>query len=423
MPGEKLSRIFFKPMRVILLVLDAVGVGEMPDVLLVRPQDKGANTLKRVMQSAGHFGLTNLFQLGLGHIVASREGSGVPISSAWASYGISRLAHKGADSYLGHQEIMGTIPKPPETTLMRQAADSLEQKLTGHGHFVRRPLAGKSLLLIDEAVIIGDNLEADPGLNINLTVATDLIGFEEALRIGRIVRDAVCVSRVIVFGGPGIDISDILGHVEQRENGQIGVDSPSLGVYNDHLQVQHLGYGVDPERQAASILSRKGIPVILIGKMADLIVCPGSIRDPVVPTQQVMEAVFRSYRDTRDAFIAATVQETDLAAHEGDLLRLAAVLAEVDQGLGLLLSEMTAEDVLIICADHGNDPQLNVGLHTREETPLLIYQKGKRAIQLGTRDTLADIGATIAHLFNAPPTQDGSIIAYGGTHEARDTNS
>jgi phosphopentomutase len=218
------------------------------------------------------------------------------------------------------------------------------------------------------------------------------------------------VSRVIVFGGPGIDVDTIMSHVKLRANGQIGVDSPSLGVYNERLSVQHLGYGVDPDRQAASILARKGIPVVLIGKMADLIICPGAIKNPLVPTPLVMEAIRRSYNDLPDAFIAATVQETDLAAHEGDFHRLANVLEQVDQGLGILLDEMAAEDVLIICADHGNDPIMNVGLHTREETPLLVYRKGHPGISLGVRNTLADIGATVAHLFHASPTQDGSII-------------
>lgn len=399
-------------MRLILLVLDALGIGAMPDVPAVRPQDQGANTLGSLVRSVGRLDLNNLRRLGLGQI-GSLGQPDLPVPGPLASYGRSRLAHQGADSYLGHQEIMGTIPKPPVATLMNQAAYRLEGQLRSLDHTVTRPLPGKSLLLVDGAVIIGDNLEADPGLNINLTVATDLIDFEKALEIGRVVRAAVSVARVIVFGGPGIDTDDILSHVELRVNGQIGVDSPSLGVYNQDLRVQHLGYGVDPRRQAASILFEMGLPVMLLGKMADLIVCPGASRDSVVPTSQVMSVLLQSYLDLREGLIAATVQETDLAAHEGDPSRLALVLEEVDRGLGALLPMMEPEDVLIICADHGNDPLMNVGLHTREETPLLVYQKGQRAGFLGVRDTLADIGATITHLFGAGPTQDGSIIEHG----------
>jgi phosphopentomutase len=396
-------------MRVILLVLDGLGVGEMPDVVLVRPQDRGANTLKSLGQSLVNLRIDNLRKLGLGKVIAL-PGLETPASGSLAGYGRSRLAHYGADSYLGHQEILGTIPKMPVKTLMSQAAPLLEKLLADHGHQVRRPLDGKNLLLVDEAVLVGDNLEADPGLIINLTVATELIPFKEALKIGQIVRDSVQTSRVIVFGGPGIDVGDILHHVRQVDNGQVGVDSPALGVYNEHLQVQHMGYGVDPARQAPFILSQNGLPVVLIGKMADLVVCPAAVKDPVVPTPQVMEAVLQHFRDTPEVFIAATVQETDLAAHEGDIPRMGCVLEQVDQALGVFLAECSFEDVLIICADHGNDPCINVGRHTREETPLLVYQKGQLAVDLGARDTLADIGATVTYLFHAPSTQDGTII-------------
>ena len=404
------------PMRVILLVLDGVGIGENPDVWQSRPQDQGAHTLRSLRQNIPDLYLKNLARLGLEHALAARDGLRLPDWQPAASYGRSRLAHPGADSYLGHQEIMGTIPKRPALALMSQVVSELEGLITSQGYQVRRPLEGKNLLLVNEAVIVGDNLEGDPVVTINLTVATDHIPFDEALRIGKIVRQAVYTSRVIVFGGPGIDANDILDRVQERANGQIGVDSPSLGVYNKNLHVVHLGYGVDPDQQAASILSRHGVRVVLIGKMADLIICPEAHRNPVVPTALVMQATSEARRqaalDSRQVFIAATVQETDLAAHEGDYVKLAAVLEEADRGLETLLAELSEEDVLIICADHGNDPQINVGKHTREETPLLIYQKGQPCTSFGVRATLADIGATITHLFNAPPTQDGSVIEY-----------
>ncbi len=394
------------PMRLILLVLDGLGIGEMPDVLEVRPQDIGANTLETLVENVEHLQLPNLLNLGLGHIVPLKRFD-ISAASPLASYGRSRLAHQGADSYLGHQEMMGTIPSAPAALLMRQVAEYLELQLKVHGYAVRRPLIESPLLLVNESVVVGDNLEADPGLNINLTVATDLIDFEQALKIGKVIRDCVGVSRVIVFGGPGISIEDILSRVEHRDNGQVGVNSPALGVYNQDLYVQHLGYGVDPDRQAPSLLIGMGLPVILLGKMADLVVCPGAIRDPIVPTGLLMQALLDSYSSIREGFIAATVQEFDLIAHEGDVLGLASVLEEVDRCLGDLLPKMTEADGLLICADHGNDPQINIGLHTREETPLLFYQRGRPAVPLGIRDTLADVGATITHLFHAPPTQDG----------------
>jgi len=399
-------------MRAVLLVIDALGIGAMPDIAQVRPLDAGAHTLNSVLRTNPGLEIGTLLRLGLGHLLdlpaLVHSTPGQPL----ASYGICQLAYPGADSYLGHQEIMGTIPKQPVKTLMRQAAPQIEQRLLEAGYRVQRPLLGADLLLVEEALVIGDNLEADPGLNINLTVATDIIDFAEALRIGQIVRQCVRVSRVIVFGGPGIDVDHILSHAHQRPDGQIGIDSPAVGVYNENLLVQHLGYGVAPHQQAASIIAQAGLPVTLIGKMADLIGCAGASKDSLVPTAAVMQAVLAAFRAAQEGLVAATVQETDLAGHAGDASRFGALLEVVDRGLAELLVEIDEADVLIICADHGNDPFIHPGQHTREQVPLLLYQKGQYAAHLGVRRTLADIGATLSHYFGLQTTQDGTPISF-----------
>jgi phosphopentomutase len=396
-------------MRAVLLVIDALGIGAMPDVGAMRPLDAGAHTLRSVLHANPDIKIKTLLELGLGHLLEPPGHARNSVQSL-ASYGVCQLAHPGADSYLGHQEIMGTIPKPPIVTLMRQASADIARRLTAAGYRVRCPLPGTDLLLVEEAIIIGDNLEADPGLNINLTVPTDLIDFQVALQIGQIVRGCVQVSRVIVFGGPGIDVPHILRHVYQRPNGQVGVDSPAVGVYNENLRVQHLGYGVDPDRQAASICSRAGLQVILIGKMADLITCPGAKKDAVVPTAEVMQAVQVEFLAMQKGLVAATVQESDLAGHGGDARRFGSVLEAADQGAAALLPEIGEQDLLVVCADHGNDPFVHVGQHTREQTPLLLYRRGRPGVNLGLRRTLADVGATLTHYFNLPPTQDGTPI-------------
>jgi phosphopentomutase len=394
-------------MRIILLVIDALGIGAMPDTARLRPLDAGANTLGSVLRANPALQIPTLLRLGLGRLLASAF-LDQPVYPPLASYGVCQLAYPGADSYLGHQEIMGTIPKPPVATLMREAGAEIALRLSAAGYNVRRLVPGQELLLVNDAVVVGDNLEADAGLNINLTVPTDQIDFDTALRMGQIVRQCVRVSRVIVFGGPGIDAQHILRHVHQRPNGQIGVDSPAVGVYNESLRVQHLGYGVDTSLQAASILSRSGLPVALIGKMADLIACPEASHNPVVPTPAVMQAIRAAFHGMPAGLVAATVQETDLAGHAGDAARFGAILETVDRQLDTLLKELGTQDVLIVCADHGNDPQVHAGQHTREQTPLLIYQKDRPARRLGVRQTLADIGATLTHSFGLQATQDGT---------------
>src|SRR5207248_2700559 len=141
---------------------------------------------------------------------------------------------------------------------LREAGPPLAAALEAAGHRVRRPLPDLPLLLVDEAVVVADNIEADAGQILNLTVPTGSIPFARALQIGQIVRARVQTSRVIVFGGPKISVADILAHVEVRPNGQAGVNSPRLGVYDADLQVRHLGYGVDPDRQLATAWAASG---------------------------------------------------------------------------------------------------------------------------------------------------------------------
>jgi phosphopentomutase len=393
-------------MRAMLLVLDGTGVGAMDDVAISRPQDANANTLLHVAQAVGGLQTPTLAALGLGHI---QSASGLETDQPpLASYGQAYLAYHGADSYLGHQELLGTIPIASQPTLMRDTADLIEQVLCRARHTVRR-LPG-SMLVVDEAVVIADNLEADPGQNINLTVAFAHISFEDALKIGNIVRELVKVARVIVFGGPTLTLKEILYYVEQRPNGQTGVNSPALGVYDEKLMIRHMGYGVDPERQVSSILARAGKRVSLVGKMADLIVCPQAERNPVVPTQEVMNAMLDGLsRDTFD-FMAVTVQETDLAGHEGDSQRFARVLAQADDGLAALLPLMHADDMLIVTADHGNDPTLRLGVHTRERVPVLVYRPGHPGRAFAIRTSLSDLPATIAAFFGVAVPQDGNPI-------------
>lgn len=393
-------------MRVMLLVLDGLGVGAMDDVHESRPQDQRANTLLHVAEAVGGLNTPTLAALGLGCI---QPAPGLEIDvPPLASYGQANLGYHGADSYLGHQELLGTTPLASQPTLMRDAAPMIDDALRQAGHTVRQLPGG--VLVVDEAVVIADNLEADLGQNINLTLGLAHISFEDAFKIGAVVRGLVKVARVIAFGGPTLTLDKILSHIEQRPNGQTGVNSPALGVYDENLVIRHMGYGVDPERQVSSILATLGKRVTLLGKMADLIVCPQAARDPVVPTPGVMAAMIDGLRRDSFDFMAATVQETDLAGHEADSERFAHVLTQADEGLRQMLPLLRPDDLLMITADHGNDPTLRLGVHTRERVPVLVYRPGHAGQPVPTRSSLADIPATAAAFFGAPPPQDGVPI-------------
>lgn len=363
--------------RAILLILDSLGVGAMEDVPQVRPQDRDADTFRHILDQAKAIDIPCFEQLGINRLLhhprLNEDWSGL------ASWGTLNLQHEGADSYAGHQEIMGTRPRTPVlepfATIIQQVREALEKE----GYQVAIPDPELPYLWVNGAVIIGDNIETDYGQIYNVSATLDMIPFAEVLRIGRIVRRVAKVNRVIALGGKGVSPTQLRSAIERRSDGLIGLNSPRSGVYKKGYRVRHLGYGVDPERQIPSILIRNGWEVNLIGKMQDVIDCDGAGKYPAVETDGVMEILLSSLRRIKRGLVAATVQETDLAGHAQDVDRYAQKIMCVDRYLASLIREMTEEDLLLISADHGNDPTAGHSQHTREKTFLLAY--GKNCLQ------------------------------------------
>lgn len=391
--------------RVILLVIDSLGVGEMEDVMKVRPQDRGANTLKHVAEAVKDFNIPSLEALGVGYLVDSEKIKRP--ANPLGSYGKSKLAHFGADTYQGHQEIMGSKPRMPVVKPFIKFMDRVEKALKKAGYDVKIPDPEHPFLLVNGLVTVADNIEADPGQNYNVTAPLDYISFEEELTIGRIVRENVEVGRVIVLGGRDIAMDDILKAIEFKDGSITGIDCPKSGVYRSGYMVRHLGYGVNPEVQVPTLLHRQGYPVSLIGKMADVIECDGAEYFPMVETEGVMELILEKMVSQKTGLIAANVQETDLAGHAMDASRYAERLMTADLYLKSILEQMKEQDLLIITGDHGNDPTIGHSHHTREKALLLVYGKELKAVNLGERDTLSDIGATIADYFGIQKPEHG----------------
>ena len=398
--------LIVKKRQVVIVVIDGFGIGEMPDVSKVRPEDIGAHTAKHVAEKVGGLKLPTLETLGLGNVARGVAGL-LPTKIPLGSYGTCMLSHSGADTYLGHQEMMGTLPKEPITQLL-STLSQLEVDIAQKGHKVTHPFVGKPLLLVDDRVVIGDNLESDPGRIINVTAPLDFISFQDTLTIGQIVRDSVKVIRVIVLGSKGYSTDKILQHVETRPSGQIGVNSPALGVYNKDYQARNLGYQLNIDKQIPTILTKSGYKVTLIGKAAEIIRCDDATYLPDTSMNKVFENILHSLKPATPGLIAANIQDTDLAGHESNPQKFNAVLQEIDRQLPELLYKLTDDDALIITADHGNDPTDGSSKQTREMVPLLVYGKKLRRTSLGVRLTLADIAAMISDFFRVDPPESGT---------------
>jgi len=388
----------------VILVLDGCGIGAMPDVA---PGEQGRHTLAHISED-GSLELPALASLGLGCIVPTGIDS---VATPLAAYGRCAPVHPGADTYMGHQELMGGGLSMVELKLMDELAGPITSALEAKGHRVEPMITGRPMLLVDGCALVADNIEARARLNVNVTASLDDISFDDLTDIGLIVRGATRVSRVIVVGSRGYTVEDMRAHIRTTDQGHSGVDTPELGVYNEHYQVRHLGLDFPIERQLPTRVREAGGSVVLLGKAADVVRCEGAEAENVVATDGVFDAVLRHLDEMSDGLIVANIQETDLAGHEGDPERYRSVLRRVDARLLEVLARLTPDDFLFITADHGNDPTSGSSRHTREYVPLLAFGARFTPVDLGVRSTLADVGATVADLFDLPPLDSGTSFA------------
>ena len=392
--------------RAIVLILDSLGVGVMDDIKPDRLQDEGANTFKHILDQASVIHIPQLEWLGINHILHHPR-LAPPSQQPQASYGTLKLQHTGADSYAGHQEIMGTAPKKPLMQPFVENISQVKQALKQRNYRVTIPDAALPYLLVNDVVVIADNIETDYGQIYNVTAPLDRIEFADVLRIGEVVRSKVRVSRVIALGGKNVSPEQIIASIERRDDGLVGVNSPKSGVYEQRYQARHLGYGVDPRKQISTILTEAGKDVTLIGKMQDVITCDDADKYPAIETDRVMQTIVEQMNRMEEGLIAATVQETDLAGHAQNVDRYAEKIMIVDRYLEKIIAQMTADDLLMISADHGNDPTIGHSQHTREKTFLLAYGKSLNSVDLGERDTLSDIAATAADYLEVSAPDNG----------------
>jgi phosphopentomutase len=150
--------------------------------------------------------------------------------------------------------------------------------------------------------------------------------------------------------------------------------------------------------------------VALIGKMADIVWSPSAERIPCVDTDEVLARFEDALGRLPAGLVAVNVQELDLAGHRESCEAFVEVLAKVDRSLERVIETLSEGDLLLITGDHGDDPTYG-RLHTREEVPLLAYSPGGNARALGTRRTLADVGASIADWLGAGQTRTGESFA------------
>lgn len=392
--------------RFVVIVLDGFGVGAMKDAAVARPGDEKSSTLGSILHDFPDLKLPTLERLGL--MNAYGKASQCMNISLEANYGKSELMHYGADTFMGHQEIMGTLPKKPKEQPFQDQVDAVAEHLKSLGHKVEFLSNGKlRYLLVDDACTVADNIDADFGMAYNCTAPLDVMSFEKELEIAQHVREVVTVNRVIPFGGTGNTVADILAAEETRADRFIGIHAVKSKSYEQGYMCRHLGYGVDKSVQAPTILTDAGIPVTLLGKVADIVANDGGKSISCVDTGEVLDLTLEAIKSMNNGFICTNVQETDLAGHSQDSKWYMELLKIADTKIAQIIEELNDEDVLVVMADHGNDPDIGHNKHTRENVPLLVWHGNVHGVEIGLRKSLSDVGASVCDFFDVKKPQNG----------------
>ena len=374
--------------RIIWIVLDSVGIGEMPDAAAYG--DAGSNTLGNIARLRP-LHLPNFAALGLGNI-APVTGVG-PVEAPTAAYGKCTLASPGKDTTTGHWEMVGIhLDKP--LPLYPQGFDpafmqAFEDRI-GRGTLGNKAASGTEIIteLGDEHVRTGSPIiytSADSVFQI--AAHEEVIPLWELYKICEIAREMLPnIGRIIARPFEGEP-----GEYRRTSNRKDYAMPPAPGMLLDQLATHK-------------------VTVHSVGKIFDVFLGRGiQLYDKTKTNLDGMAKTLAAMADTKAGLIYVNLVDFDmLFGHRNDVEGYARSLEECDAWVPSLLAALVPGDLVIFTADHGCDPTTPSTDHSREYTPLLVY--GGTPAALGTRATLADIGQTVAENFGVQITQGTSFL-------------
>ena len=379
------------PRRVILIVLDSAGVGELPDA--DRYGDTGSNTIGNIARAVP-LAVPTLRRLGLGHVVAL--GGPSVVETPLGAYGRMAEASPGKDSVTGHWELMGIVLERPFPVFPDGfPVDLIAEFERRIGRAILGNVAASGTAIIEtlgpEHVATGRPIVYTSADSVfQIAAHEDVVPLDELYRICEIAYEMVAlglgVGRVIArpFVGPA-------GGFTRTPNRRDYALKPFAPTLLDHL-------------------ADAGRPVVAIGKIEDLFAGQGitgavHTRDDSHGVDEIEAAMV----ETEEGLIFANLVDFDTVyGHRNDVAGYAANLERFDGRLAGLLPRLRDDDVLVITADHGNDPTTPSTDHSREHVPVLFYGASVRPdTDLGLRTTYADLGQTLAELFRIHPLPHG----------------
>ena len=365
--------------RVFLIVLDSVGIGEMPDSHLWG--DEGSNTVGAIRRHPD-FSCPNLEKLGFFNI----DTVGGGIDSPLGSYARMKEASKGKDTTIGHWEIAGIYsPRPLPTYPEGFPKEVIEEfeKRTGRGTLCNLPYSGTDVIrdFGEEHLKSGDLIVYTSADSVfQIAAHESIVPRDELYRYCEIARE-------ILQGEHGV------GRVIAR---------PFDGEYPfKRTSGRHDFSLVPPSLTAPDILKESGYDSISVGKIYDIFAGRGFTEShPTVSNDNGCEKSIEIMKRDFTGLCFINLVDFDMVyGHRNDAKGYAKALTEFDLWLGTFLEKMKDSDILMITADHGCDPLTESTDHSREYVPLLVYGKDIKSVNLRTRNSFADIGKTVEDIF------------------------
>ena len=371
--------------RVLLIVLDGAGIGEMPDA----PEwgDAGADTFGHILESR-RVRLPNLQRYGLGNIRPLQ--SVLPLDNPSGSYGRCALRSNGKDTTTGHWEMAGIVLERAFPTYPNgfpaSVIDRFIRETDVPGILGNIPASGTEII----KVLGEEHVKTHkPIVYTSADSVFQIAAHEEVIPLDRLYEICEIARRIL-------DGEHKVGRVIAR---------PFLGQTGAFYRTENRhDYAVPPPREnLLPALADEDLDVVCIGKIASIYDSLGVTQDLTAKNnEQSIDQTIKALNDSTRGLIFSNLVDFDmLYGHRRDTEGYAKALEHFDSRLPEIESAMREDDVMMITADHGNDPTFHGSDHTREYAPLLVYGKTARAgVNLGTRNSLADIGQTIAQNFN-----------------------
>jgi phosphopentomutase len=369
--------------RVIWVVLDSVGIGEMPDAAAYG--DTGSDTLGNLARLRP-LKLPHLCRLGLANIkpLAGLE----PVSEPQGAFGRCALASPGKDTTTGHWEMAGIHLSKPfplyPNGFPREIIAELERRI-GRRTLGNIPASGTEIIerLGEEHMRTGS-----PIVYTSADSVFQVAAHEEVIPLWELYK--ICETARQILRG-------------EHEVGRV-IARPFVGHPGSFTRTPNRkDFAVPPPRgMLLDRLEERGVPVHAVGKIFEVFLGRGiQAYDKTRDNADGMAKTLEAMEETPEGLIWVNLVDFDqLYGHRNNVEGYAAALEAVDQWLPSLMARMGEDDLLIVCADHGCDPTTPSTDHSREYVPLLVWgPKAKSGVALGTRPTLADIGQTVAENF------------------------